>query len=415
MYNLNAFLKLRAKQLKKTNKELAKASDLSESRISRIFNHVQKINRIGEISPLLYELNLDKKYVQIIDQDFEKLFLNFINAVYYISDDRKNLYTHLQTYKEKYRNHPYYINLLLAEFIWSIISDNEYSHNHQTVNRFIFIYSSLSIKMQQIFLTFYIAYLDFKNNSHSEIIRSQTDTPFYSNEIEALYTYFLFSYQIFLGDKFNAYHTYQKCKELLQVTQNKHRLANLEIKYASLLNSFGFYQESIERNLSIIKEYQSKNYRLHNIPIIQHNIGFSYLLLNQYQEALTYFKKANSQMQDNEIYFEMAYCCYQLEDYKQAKTNILLGECSKSYAEYYYYLLEWLNTQLNKKYSKKAFDILDRIINTYSNQMQESTKRLILTEMMNYYRYNQEFEKACELLLSLSKNKLCTPTSLQLL
>lgn len=417
MDNLNAFLKLRAKELHKSNKNLSFASELSQSYISRIFNNQQQITKIGAITPLLHELKLDKRTVQIKDKDFEDLFSKFIDAIYYITDDRHQLYQEIQSYKTKYFNHPYYLNILLSKFIYDIISKKDKAIVSHIINKFLYIYSSLSNQFKQLFVTFYLAYINFINNfSQVTIIQEKLKhTVFKDQKISGLYHYFLISYEIYSGHNSQVYQNFQKCEKIFSDTKNYNRLTNLEMKYSIYLKSIGFFQESIRRNLAIIQYYQSHNYRLNNISILENNIGSSYMLLHDYKSALTYFKRATLEIQDNEIYFEMAYCCYQLRKNKEARKYIELGKRADMFSECYDYLLDWLSFQLNKKYSLKAFNTLEKTLELYQHQMQESTKKLIITEMINYYRYNGEHEKALELLISLTSDTLHSPASLNLL
>lgn len=415
MNDLNAFLKLRAKELHKTNKELSVSSELSQSNISRIFNNQQQITKIGAITPLLHELKLDKRTVQIKDKDFEDLFAKFIDAIYYITDDRHQLYQQIQNYKNKYYNHPYYLYILLSKFIYTIVFEEGQANVNHILEKFLFIYSSLSNQIKQIFTIFYIAYLNTKsiylNNSTIEDPLSH----FRSKKLEGLFHYYLFFYLVNSGQNHKAISSYQKGKILLQSTKCIHRLSNLEIKYGGLLNQLGFPNESINNNLALLKEYNTKNYRLHNLPIIQHNIGFSYMLLHDYKNALAYFKMVALDIDDNETYFEMAYCCYQLRKNKEARKYIELGTKAEICSECYCYLLDWLSFQLNKKYSIKAFNTLAKTLELYQHQMKEGNKNLIITEMINYYRYNGEHEKALELLISLTFDTLHSPATLDLL
>jgi tetratricopeptide (TPR) repeat protein len=108
---------------------------------------------------------------------------------------------------------------------------------------------------------------------------------------------------------------------------------------------------------------------------VYYNLGYSYYNIEKYDEASKAYKKAAEQLSSSDlkasIYVNIALCCYELEDYEQAKDYLYQSiEMDKDY-DYAHYLLGFI---LYVKYediegSKKEYDYLLKLDSPYAKKL----------------------------------------------
>ena len=189
--------------------------------------------------------------------------------------------------------------------------------------------------------------------------------------------------------------SYSKCKELCIQTKNIKRLLNLEGDYANELMNIGCIDDSIRLNIDNLEN--TKKYSPKNLWIRYNNIAWGYMLKHDYKEAFKYYQKVPKEKLIGDILFNMAWCKYQLKDYKQARLFLEEAKNIEVSNPIYPILNNWLIAMMNKKYSLKTYQLLCEIEEEHSEYLSMDMQHFIEIEKLNYYTYNHKEKEALKL------------------
>mgnify|MGYP004624288877 CR=1 FL=1 len=345
MNNINAFLKLKANEKHISVNELAKLTNKSQSYISRILNNqIVYSNENRTIKQICYFLNIKKTSFNYKSNEFINMFYQFI--------EKKLLY------------------------IYKSLDSIE-------KQVFCIIYAHYLIKLNQSDLSlFYINQIDV-----NDINNDSLKTLFYSTNL---------SIQTHIN-KINMSCTnyYLQCRNICKKNKNIKRLINISIIYSNYLMKINCLDEAIEMNINIIDKVLKNT--PHNLCIIYNNIAWGYMLKHDYKEALKYYNLVDKNKIDDDILFNMAWCKYQLKDYKH--TRIFLEEAKEIEVSnpIYPILNDWLIAMMNKKYSLKTYQLLCEIEDEHSEYLSMDMQHFIEIEKLNYYTHNHKEKEALKL------------------
>lgn len=394
MHNINAFFKLRAKEMGLSNKEIAEQYSFSKTFISRTFNRQSKIEDNRDLLKFCKCLKLKKDEVLFIDKDFENKVEKYMHAVYFIESNRLDCFNEVMAYKNQYKDTPYYIDLILIEFIQNVLL-NKFDSTYQILREKIhYIDKALFPEEKKLFLIFEFRALTYQYifEEAEAVFEKASKIETNIDDLNMMLGYFAFRFKWKNNPLAKNIENYYECKKYCEKTNNINRLFNIEVRYAMFLGAHGDIQSELDYELYLL-DYANKMGIKRNKAVLINNIAYAYCLLKQYDQAIKYYLENFKEHQDNDTCFHLAWCYYNVNDNKEAKKYLNIGVNGSNHASYFYLLLEWLQAMMNKKYSTKTCELLLELKNDYSGKMPEETRNFVLMELYNYYHYRHNEEE----------------------
>ena len=402
MNNINAFLKLKANEKHISVNELAKLTNKSQSYISRILNNqIVYSNENRTIKQICYFLNIKKTSFNYKSNEFINMFYQFIDHTCFCNkEERDSLYKKILNYRIQFSNSPLIVYIYLSILIYKslnihFVNDNEFKPIEK---KLLYIYKSLDSIEKQVFCIIYAHYLIKLNQSDLSLFYiNQIDVNDINNDsLKTLFYSTNLSIQTHIN-KINMSCTnyYLQCRNICKKNKNIKRLINISIIYSNYLMKINCLDEAIEMNINIIDKVLKNT--PHNLCIIYNNIAWGYMLKHDYKEALKYYNLVDKNKIDDDILFNMAWCKYQLKDYKH--TRIFLEEAKEIEVSnpIYPILNDWLIAMMNKKYSLKTYQLLCEIEDEHSEYLSMDMQHFIEIEKLNYYTHNHKEKEALKL------------------
>lgn len=382
--------------------------------LNLLFNRQLKKTNKDMLYQIVPYIGLDKEDFFKRDLLFEKIRNDFFHAFFYCLPERKRLYEKLLAYEKKIQSTPYTIDLLLIKFIYITSLVKNYEEIRRLKDEISEIVSSLSTYYQKLYYVYVLYYLD--NSSHYENIK---DVFTYTCNLQCkdihlngrLYYEGLSIFRS-LGNLEKAKNNYFQAKQCLSEANNIAMLENLNLKYSGLLRVSGEIQAALKNDLKLLEDYTVKQYRLRNIEILFNNIGWTYSLLHNYQKAVVYYQKALETLDDNDVYFNMAYCLYKIGEDNLSRTYIQQGKEAPESNSFARPFLDWLDLMIDEKYSEKSYKTLVSILKHHDTDLEDVVKDTIQIEIVNYYYYNHMYEEAIHALQPLMGKQLISPSEL---
>lgn len=412
MKNLNAFFKLCQIKNGVPISKMANYLSLDKGYLSRTFNNKNKLRKERNIQKICVFFNLDINTVFETNFAFENLCTKFRRAFYYCDQDVHTLYQQVLSYQKYYEwKSPYYIDILIIRLMYETEVKHYLPPFVDYLNK---ILSSLSDQDQVMVATYFIL-IDVQFPSYTfepdeNYFKLALRTPSKDKQIYARLYYFGLSY----FRKHNLPKLSKKCYLLalsaFQDSQNHVMLEKLFMKYSAILRAYGQFEKAAFNDEALITKFKRENLQLRNLEILYNNLAWTYSLLHNYKQAIKYYEKAIQTLQDNEIYFNLAFCYYRIGDKTSALHYIELGKSAKSYGEYVYLLLEWLEAMIQKRYSKKSYMILLKIKKAYFHDLETIMKDTVQLEIINYLYFTKQYALAFNEFAPLLNRRIDSPT-----
>ena len=89
----------------------------------------------------------------------------------------------------------------------------------------------------------------------------------------------------------------------------------------------------------------------------------------------------------------LAFCCYQLNNHHDSKKYILVARKAQPSAQFYDYLLDWLEAMLEKPYQKKCIETPLCIKKKLQYELDFESTQSIFALIVDYYHHHHELEK----------------------
>lgn len=410
MHNINAFFKMKYLNSKKTLDAISMDLNLDKAYLSRIFNNKIGVKKARNLKKLCqyFDIGYDTLFKE--DIVFEDLINQFYEEIYYLSKRREPLLEKIVSYKNKYENTPYIINILVAEFTYNTIEwkyDHQWERQHQKLQQ---IESSLDQLTQEVFYTFcFQAFNDMNILGTAKIYEEKCKNNHYHNKyLETIFLYSKAEFYSKLNQNTLSLENYVLCNQRLQEHNNTLRLINLDIIYANSLVLHQRYEEGIEEYLKILEITKSKDCEIDNTDTIYNNIAWIYFKLKDYRKAIEFYNKTLISLNAIDICFEAAYCLYKLGKKEEAIKYINMAKKSDVPESIYHYLVEWLELFLERPYNQKGNNILLRGFKKYEEECMFDVKNFIYTELYNYYVFHKDYETAIKYSSQLLKQSVTT-------
>lgn len=394
MRNLNAILKLQAYEQNKSIKHIAHLTNLDEAYISRVFNKKIKIRKKRNIEKLCKILNVDGTKNCIEEKSYMELVNRFLEDAFKMDAQLELSYMRILSLENESKSTPFYIQILLVKFIYAVYMHKSDISIDRIVGKLLHIEKSLEDRDRTIFLIFYMNHLknQHKYSDIYDIIREIELIKYKNSILNLMYYYYLTAF--YAGTKsIEFYEYYEKCRDLCIDVNNIKRVINLQMICSNFLRQLGYIEKSLQTDLNTLDEMENSNYIL-NKPLVLNNIAWTYLLLNRYEESIEYYLKTIKLFEDNDIYFNLAWCYYCTKNKKKALEYIQIGMTSKSRYDYYYLLLEWLEKMINRKYSKRSLKLLLDVLAYHSDAVPKKMKEFVYNQIIDYYKYHKDFALA---------------------
>lgn len=415
MRNINAFLKYKFLLLGKPLKAISFETGLDMGYISRILNNKLPLPKSRNFNKLCRSLNINPNLLNIENDPLYSLFDEFMETVYYVRvEERASLYQEIVSLEKRVEDTPLIILVLLAEFIYKSCLHQFDDKFHSSLHKLLPIENSLDDYEHKLFLVYYANYLKqkrlFKESNESLNKAKAIKTKNENLDMMTIY------YDLQINKENLSYEriqTFYECFDLYKKTNNVILFINLRIIFTGYLLEVGFIEDALKNDLEIYQEFYLAGKITKNMPIILNNIAWCYLLLKDYNHALVYYLKNMEYDQDTEVYFSIAWCYYCMDNYSEARKYIQLGKSSLNRLDIYYLLLEWLESMIQKKHSKKSYHILMKICKEYEDQLSSYERNLVYIELLNYYKANQMYEEYIEMSEKLLKKSVISPVCME--
>lgn len=410
MHNLNAFFKLKARELKLSNQDIADYIGFSKSYVSRLFNRSIEIKDQRILRSLCQFMNINLQTITNKNNEFEKLFHQYMKAVYFIDNAKHDLYQKIIAYKEALYNTPYYIDFLFIDLVHLSYVTNYRKPGYETpLEKLLYCESALTNDEKKLLYTFYFAILRHKRaiTDAEQVFDKALAIVSDDKDAEMLLYDLGFSFPWANNRIKRDIECYYRCKSYAEATNNIERLINLDIKYAIFLGNNGDIQSELDCYLDLLNTNKvTKTHR--NYKVVLNNIAYAYMSLYQYKKALPYLIKVLEYVEDNDLYFSIAWCYYKLGLTKPSTKYIEKGLNSFNHLDFNFDLLNWLKAMINKKYSEKSFRILNEILEKYQGNIDNDRLQFIMMEIANYYHYHgMEREAYLQSIEIANKNVIC--------
>ncbi len=395
MNNYFAYLKLYAYEKNIQTKDLAIYTNRNVGYISRILNH--KIYNPDNETLLAIEQRLGLNHAKITKKqpDFEHLFFYYMNVVYTAKQKEKDTLYAKIIHNHEVLNTPYEIYVLLAQLVQKTLKNNFDEEFYSTDKKLTYIYNGLEDEAKSIYIVYHFGALVLNHTYQearkfmSELDKIKTNKA----QLKMMKSYYLFIYHSQAGKTERCLHYYEECKKWCAITDNITIPFNLEIAYGTYLMKKYQYKKGIEHNLSLLETSHRLNG--YNERVILNNIARGYTLLHDYEKALHYYLKAIKNVAaDISQCFDIAWCYYKTNNNKKARQFIVKGR-KLSIQNEQTLLLEWLEAMINKPYSNKCGELLERVLNI--DGLSENSKNFVLIQLEDFYYHTKEYEKAREI------------------
>lgn len=395
-------------------------SDISEQlkvdskKMSDLFVRNEKTTNYSLLLQVIKAIGLNEDKIFNRNLSFEKTRNSFFNSFFYCLDSRKIYYEEIMNYRKEIEETPYIVDLIVIDFIYTVILVKDKEKANYLAKLIYRISINLSSYYKKLYYIYYAELL--KNLSMFEkgldVLSYASDIYCDDKDLRGRLHYIGMSIYRGMGDIEKAQKCYFLAKDFFARTNNIAMLENLNIKYSGMLRMTGEIRKALNNDLALLESYTIKQYRLRNIEILFNNIAWTYSLLHDYKKAVFYYQKALETLNDNDVYFNIAFCCYRIGEEPMASNYVQLGKKAPSCGDYIYLLLDWLELMIQDRYSHKTMQVLQNILKNYESDLEEIDKDTIKIEIINYYYYNRMYEEAIHALQPLMGKQLISPSEL---
>lgn len=409
--NKNAYLKYIIYSKKIKIKNLSEQLSLDSGYLSRIFNNKKNISNGRNLDKICKALQIDKHRLLSYSDKFNSLYSDYISSTFFLNRIKRNeLFQEAKSYEKELEGSPDYLKLLMIQLIQGIVTK---TYDVSLISMFAHLYDSFDEYNQNIFLIFYYGYLRETENyvQGNKIYQLLSTRKILDENCLMMLNYYHFSYGIYNRNSIEHLNSYTTCKNICLQTNNANRLINLNILYSIHLRDLGYTKDGLANDLSIY-DYMKTNNITYCLDIVTNNIGNSYLLIDDYENSINFYKESLTLFDDNSKHFYIALCYYRLKNIKLAKEYISSGKTAFNRHNYYYDLILWLDSMIKNKYSKKCLNILSQIRNTYFDELIEQQKSFINLELINYYYYHHQYQIALNIASELINTSVISQSKL---
>lgn len=390
---LSSFLKLSriARNIPQTN--ISINTNIDVSLISR-FESGKRIPNESQRAKLLSFYDTDNALFFREDPIISKRLSDLFTAIYEAQtfEVRERIIEAIP--KDTIKKTHYYLYLYLFTFCHYVNAGKtkEASSYYETLRRTINSYEQDSQALFYMFSSLYHSRINRIDLRENDML--MTDNCRVQDErILALSHYF----HIFMTPNHHDMNTifkhYSLCRSLLEKHQNSYRLVMLNMLLANLYSNCDLVKESIQTDLETLRLLEQSAQKNVWLRTLHFNLSWSYMRIHDYQSAFDHAYACKDDYHNRTIYFMLAFCCYQLNNHHDSKKYILAARKAQPSAQFYDYLLEWLEAMLEKPYQKKCIEALLRIEKKLQYELDFESTQTIFALIVDYYHHHHELKK----------------------
>ena len=391
----------------KNNLTLANLSEL-------ICMEIAAISRLETGSQLPFEkyellfdyFNIDKNFIDKAENELSSAFIQFMQAIIDISPDVENYYLYLQNIFEGYKNSIFSFVFDLSYFIYS------YFERKYTILQYQSFLDNIEFLSDeyQAYVYIYIAqyFESCKDMANALKYFDKAELKAKKNkQVDAFYYYTMSRYYLDNSDIIEALNYNEKASNLFLELQNYNRLVNINIQKGKLYRCIHMYEKALEVDMATLSHIEdSKTLELERNSLLN-NIGWTYLLMEHYQDALNYFTQMSYNRKRYHHFFDESICYIMLKKDDKAYQSCKQGLQAEFGEEEDYKFLNWLKIYLENKEDKKILTKYKKIYNQYKKQLTNLDCEYYLKLLMHFYIEQKSYKNATNValeILSLKNN-----------
>lgn len=350
---------------------------------------------------LLFDyFNIDKDFIDKAENELSSAFIQFMQAIIDISPNVKKYYLDLQNNFEEYKNSIFSFIFELSNLIYSNFNRNYKIFNYQTILNNIDFLTDEYQSYAYIYVAEYLTKQSDKNNAKQFYEQAQKKSN-HSIQAKAFLSYFLSSYYLLTNDYFQSLKHLENSSNLFLELQNYNRLINLNIRKGNQLRHIHLFQKALENDLSALINIENyPHLDLEKYSLIN-NVGWTYLLMENYHSALKYIEMIPSEMKKCNHFFDQAICHIMLQNDNEA-----LKICSQNIKaipgeQLDYDLLDWLKQYLQDKQNKKNTAKYKKIYDQHKNQLSNLDCEYYLKLLKHFHIKQKRYKSATNIALEI--------------
>ena len=346
--------------------------------------------------------NIDRKFIDKAENELSSAFIQFMQAIIDISPDVTKCYLNLQNNFKEYKNSIFSFIFDLSDFIYSYFNLDYITLDYQSFLNSIDLLSD----EYQAYAYIYIAQYLTKQGNFDNVLPFFEQAKIkstYSIQATAFLSYFLSSFYLKTNDYINSLKEIEKSANLFLELQNYNRLINLNIKKGNQLRYIHLYQKALDNDLSTLSKINDYPHLNIEKYAILNNIAWTYLLMEDYKNALYYLKQISIKRKTNNHFFDEAICNIMLGNDNEALRICIQEIKTTSNKQMDYVLLKWLKEFLNDKQNKQLLIKYKKFYNQYKHQLSNLDREYYLKLLMHFYIEQKSYKNATNIALEIMK------------
>ena len=380
--------------------DFSKKVYLNPSTISRLETNPN--SSYDKYESIFTYFNIDRKFIDKAENELSSAFIQFMQAIIDISPDVTKCYLNLQNNFKEYKNSIFSFIFDLSDFIYSYFNLDYITLDYQSFLNSIDLLSD----EYQAYAYIYIAQYLTKQGNFDNVLPFFEQAKIkstYSIQATAFLSYFLSSFYLKTNDYINSLKEIEKSANLFLELQNYNRLINLNIKKGNQLRYIHLYQKALDNDLSTLSKINDYPHLNIEKYAILNNIAWTYLLMEDYKNALYYLKQISIKRKTNNHFFDEAICNIMLGNDNEALRICIQEIKTTSTKQMDYVLLKWLKEFLNDKQNKQLLIKYKKFYNQYKHQLSNLDREYYLKLLMHFYIEQKSYKNATNIALEIMK------------
>ena len=346
--------------------------------------------------------NIDRKFIDKAENELSSAFIQFMQAIIDISPDVTKCYLNLQNNFKEYKNSIFSFIFDLSDFIYSYFNLDYITLDYQSFLNSIDLLSDEYQAYAYIYIAQYLTKQENFDNVLPFFEQAKIKST-YSIQATAFLSYFLSSFYLKTNDYINSLKEIEKSANLFLELQNYNRLINLNIKKGNQLRYIHLYQKALDNDLSTLSKINDYPHLNIEKYAILNNIAWTYILMENYEDALKYLELIDSTKRSYNQYVEMVTCLIMLKKYDLALKICNEGLTITKGKKIDFEFLQWFKNYLQDKQSKKLLVKYRNIYENYKYQLSNLDATHFLKILMQFYIEQKSYKNAANIALEIMK------------
>lgn len=387
---VNSYLKCIRIIKKRSLNQVSEKVFISKSQLNRIelggSSVTEKdLNNLLNYYNISNDLIYDEKVIQQVDILIKLILENNMNCL----EEIKQIVVDLTQYNNLCLPYLYFLKFLQKFYI--LERDEELLELGYFLTKLI---SLFKVEYQAVFYCLFgytFIYLKDYVNGEKYILQA-----FDLNHNNELLKGVLCQYMMSINNYNGKYHENIELYEKAITIFNRLKCIDRQVKVKALLantySRIGNCLKALEINKEIIEMKDEISRSSYYVSI--YNIGYEYKRLERYDEAVKFYIQALEYFKDQETCFEIAWCFYKMNNFKQAKIYLEKSNLANKTGQYFEYFCDWLNEMIDHAYNLQCLKILKRIEKKYGDSMGLESKEFLYLQLVECLEHRKNEKEA---------------------